>query len=111
MTIPLEQKEPILRSFHEILDTPGWNFTKSGPNEKDRQLLVEFQVVNVEFAKINRLKKPYRDIIKDITKKMGNGMADYANNAEHNVNGVNTIEDYDLYLSTATMLPGLSEKG
>ncbi|RPB28722.1 farnesyl-diphosphate farnesyltransferase [Terfezia boudieri ATCC MYA-4762] len=103
MTISLEEKEPILRSFHEILDTPGWNFTKSGPNEKDRQLLVDFHVVNEEFAKI---KKPYKDIIKDIARKMGNGMADYANNAEHNVNGVNTIEDYDLYCHYVAGLVG-----
>ncbi|KAI5808794.1 isoprenoid synthase domain-containing protein [Peziza echinospora] len=103
MSLPLHEKEPYLRSFHEILDKEGWTFTKSGPNEKDRQLLVEFSVVNEEFAKI---KKEYRDIIKDITKKMGNGMADYANNAEHNVNGVNTIADYDLYCHYVAGLVG-----
>jgi len=103
MTISLERKEPLLRSFHEILDRPGWSFTESGPNEKDRQLLVEFTVVNEEFAKI---KPAYREIIKDITRKMGNGMADYANNAEHNINGVNTIEDYDLYCHYVAGLVG-----
>lgn len=94
MTIPLAKKEPLLRTFDEILDTPGWNFKENGPNEKDRSLCCEFEVVIEEFAKI---KPEYREIIKDITKKMGNGMADYANNAEHNVNGVDSIADYDLY--------------
>jgi farnesyl-diphosphate farnesyltransferase len=94
MTIPLAKKEPLLRTFDSILDTPGWNFKENGPNEKDRQLCCEFEVVIEEFAKI---KPAYRDIIKDITHKMGNGMADYANNAEHNANGVDSIEDYDLY--------------
>ncbi|OAL56896.1 farnesyl-diphosphate farnesyl transferas-like protein [Pyrenochaeta sp. DS3sAY3a] len=103
MTIPLEKKEPILRNFQDILEQDGWTFTENGPNEKDRQLLVEFNVVIEEFKKI---KPAYREIIKDITKRMGNGMADYANNAEHNVNGVNTIKDYELYCHYVAGLVG-----
>lgn len=102
MTIPLEKKEPILRNFDEILEKDGWNYTENGPNEKDRQLLVEFNVVIEEFKKI---KPVYQDIIKDITKKMGNGMADYANNAEFNA-GVNTIKDYELYCHYVAGLVG-----
>ena len=45
MTIPDEVKQPILRSFHIHTVTPGWTFTGSGPNEKDRQLLVEYDKV------------------------------------------------------------------
>jgi farnesyl-diphosphate farnesyltransferase len=52
MTLPDDVKQPILRSFHEKTVTPGWNFDKNGPNEKDRQLLVEYNVVVEE---INRL--------------------------------------------------------
>ena len=52
MTLPIETKEPILRDFHNILEQDGWNFKDSGPNEKDRQLLVEFEVVIEEFKKI-----------------------------------------------------------
>jgi farnesyl-diphosphate farnesyltransferase len=103
MTIPLEKKEPILRSFQDILGQDGWTFTENGKDEKDRQLLVEFNVVIEEFKKI---KPAYRAIIKDITKKMGNGMADYANNAEHNINGVNTIKDYELYCHYVAGLVG-----
>ncbi|KAF2705020.1 farnesyl-diphosphate farnesyl transferas-like protein [Pleomassaria siparia CBS 279.74] len=103
MTIPLEKKEPILRSFDDIMDKDGWTFTENGPNEKDRQLLVEFNVVIEEFKKI---KPAYQVIIKDITKKMGNGMADYANNAEHNKNGVNSVEDYELYCHYVAGLVG-----
>lgn len=104
MTIPLEKKEPLLRTFDQILDQKGWTFNENGPNEKDRQLLVEFDIVIEEFSKI---KEPYRVIIKEITKRMGDGMADYANNAEHNINGVNTIEDYDLYCHYVAGLVGL----
>ena len=94
MTIPLEDKEPLLRTFDTVLEKEGWTFGGNGPDEKDRELLLQFQVVIEEFRK---QKPAYKKIIADITKKMGNGMADYANNAEHNANGVNTIEDYDLY--------------
>ncbi|KAB8298867.1 hypothetical protein EYC80_001027 [Monilinia laxa] len=94
MTIPLEKKEPLLRAFDGILEQDGWTFNENGPNEKDRELCVHFDCVITEFKKC---KPAYKNIIKDITKKMGNGMADYANNAEHNINGVNTIKDYELY--------------
>jgi len=103
MTIALEEKEPVLRNFHTILEKDGWNYTGNGSREKDRELLVEFHVVVEEFKKI---KQEYKDIIRDITKKMGNGMADYANNAEHNVNGVNTIKDYELYCHYVAGLVG-----
>ncbi|PVI02366.1 farnesyl-diphosphate farnesyltransferase [Periconia macrospinosa] len=103
MTIPLQKKEPLLRDFHNILEKDGWNFTENGPNEKDRQLLVEFHVFVEEYKKI---KPAYRAIIKDITERMGNGMADYANNAEHNLAGVNTIKDYELYCHYVAGLVG-----
>ncbi|KAL3421368.1 squalene synthetase [Phlyctema vagabunda] len=103
MTIPLDEKEPILRSFEEILEKDGWTFTRNGPNEKDRELLVHFDDVITEFKVV---KPAYKDIIKDITTKMGNGMADYANNAEHNINGVNTIADYELYCHYVAGLVG-----
>jgi farnesyl-diphosphate farnesyltransferase len=45
MTIPDDVKQPLLRSFHEKTVTPGWTFSDSGPDEKDRQLLVEYDVV------------------------------------------------------------------
>jgi farnesyl-diphosphate farnesyltransferase len=103
MTIPLEDKEPLLRAFHHIIEKDGWTFNGNGPNEKDRELLVHFDVVITEF----RLVKPeYRAIIRDITKKMGDGMADYANNAEHNINGVDTIKDYELYCHYVAGLVG-----
>ncbi|KAI9768723.1 MAG: bifunctional farnesyl-diphosphate farnesyltransferase/squalene synthase [Geoglossum simile] len=103
MTIELSKKEPVLRNFQNILDKEGWTYSDNGPKEKDRQLLVEFDVVIAEFCKV---KPVYRTIIKDITKQMGNGMADYANNAEHNTNGVNTVADYDLYCHYVAGLVG-----
>jgi len=103
MTIPLEKKEPLLRDFQNILEQDGWTFDGNGPDERDRDLLVHFDVVITEF----KLVKPaYKDIIKGITKNMGDGMADYANNAEHNINGVNTVKDYELYCHYVAGLVG-----
>ena len=103
MTIPLATKEPLLRNFDSIIEKEGWTFTGNGPNEKDRELLVHFDVVTKEFV---QQKPVYKEIIKDITKKMGNGMADYANNAEHNEKGVNTTKDYELYCHYVAGLVG-----
>jgi len=106
MTLPIEKKDKILREFYTYLEIPGWTFTESaflllarwltigGENEADRQLLVEFDVVISEF---NALDKKYRDVIQEIAKRMGNGMADYANNAAHNLYGVDTLQDFDMY--------------
>jgi farnesyl-diphosphate farnesyltransferase len=103
MTIDLDTKEPLLRDFQNILEKDGWTFTGNGPDEKDRDLLVHFDCVVTEFKKI---KQPYRVIIKDITKKMGNGMADYARNAKFNEYGVETIKDYELYCHYVAGLVG-----
>lgn len=103
MTIPLEKKEPLLRNFYNIIEQDGWTFTENGEGEKDRELLVHFDVVVTEF---NLVKPAYKAIIKAITKEMGKGMADYANNAEHNIHGVNTIEDYEMYCHYVAGLVG-----
>lgn len=103
MTIALDEKDPLLRDFQNVVEEEGWNYNGNGPNEKDRELLVQFQNVVEEFMKI---KPVYREIIKDITHKMGDGMADYCHNAEHNVNGVDTIKDYNLYCHYVAGLVG-----
>ncbi|KAI0025559.1 farnesyl-diphosphate farnesyl transferase [Xylariomycetidae sp. FL0641] len=96
MTIDIAAKEPLLRDFHTHLDDEPWTFNGSGPNEKDREALVKFNCVAIEF---NKLKKEYRLIIKDIAQRMGNGMADYARRAHNDPDGlsVRTIQDYEQY--------------
>jgi farnesyl-diphosphate farnesyltransferase len=103
MTIALDEKEPVLRNFHNILEKDGWTYEGNHSREKDRDLLVHFHYVITEFKK---LKPAYKKIIKDITDRMGNGMADYCHNAEHNVNGVNSIKDYELYCHHVAGLVG-----
>jgi len=103
MTLDIKQKEPLLRNFRQHMETDGWTFNGSGPNEKDRELLVHFDDVIVELRK---MKKPYYDIIADIATKMGNGMADYALDAEFNEQGVKTVKDYELYCHYVAGLVG-----
>ena len=101
MTIPLEEKDPLLRKFDQIVEKEGWSFNGNGPEERDRELLVQFANVTEEFRKI---KPAYRDIIKDITKKMGNGMADYC--AKLSEKGMESVQDYDLYCHYVAGLVG-----
>jgi farnesyl-diphosphate farnesyltransferase len=103
MTIALAEKEPLLREFDQILDKDGWTYDGNHIKEKDRDLLVEFHYVITEFKK---LKPEYQVIIKDITKRMGDGMAEYANNVEHMENGVDTIADYERYCHYVAGLVG-----
>ena len=42
MTLPDEKKQPILRQFHKLAVQPDWTFNDCGPNEKDRDVLVDF---------------------------------------------------------------------
>lgn len=93
-SIKLATKEPLLRNFKDILTQDGWNFTENRPEEKDRELLVHFQNVITEFK---NMKPAYQAIIKDVTDKMGNGMADYCRKAEESDASVKTIKEYDLY--------------
>lgn len=93
-SIPLKTKEPMLREFKDYLEQDGWTFDGNRPEEKDRELLVQFHNVITEFK---NMKPAYREIVKDITDKMGNGMADYCRKAEFEDASVKTIEEYDLY--------------
>ncbi|KAJ1936887.1 Farnesyl-diphosphate farnesyltransferase, partial [Linderina pennispora] len=97
MTIPGAKKRNLLEKFHELIYVEGWTFEDSGPDEKDAQLLVEFDVVIREFM---RLPTEYQDVIADITKKMGAGMAEFT------VRRVVSLDDYNLYCHYVAGLVG-----
>jgi farnesyl-diphosphate farnesyltransferase len=101
MTIPLDKKVGLLRNFHNTMEVDGWQFHES--NEKDRELLEKFDNVIVE---LKRIKPPHYEIIKDMCQKMGNGMADYAQNDKIIKEGVQTVEDYELYCHYVAGLVG-----
>ncbi|KAJ5778765.1 hypothetical protein N7520_002011 [Penicillium odoratum] len=102
-SIDLKTKEPLLRGFKDILEQDGWTFNGNRPEEKDRELLVQFDNVIAEFK---NMKPAYQVIIKDITDKMSNGMADYCIKAASDDASVKTIEEYDLYCHYVAGLVG-----
>lgn len=125
MTIPNEEKQKLLRSFHELTVTPGWNFNGNGPNEKDRQLLVEYDCVVTEvnlltpeyvhkladiLVMITNITFRYKAVIIDICQKMQTGMADFANAAAMSPDkaplAVQTVAEYDLYCHYVAGLVG-----
>lgn len=94
-SIAPDVRVPILRSFKDNLNTTDWTFDGNSPTEKDRIVLVEFNVILDVY---HSLKPAYRDIIFEMTDRMGNGMADYVlKESAKNYEGVKTIQDYDLY--------------
>lgn len=103
MTIPIEKKDPLLREFHQITEKEGWSFNGNGPDEKDRELLVQFHYVIEEYRKV---KPVYREIINGITRQMGNGMAEFSRKAAEGAIGVDTVKDYDMYCYYAAGLVG-----
>lgn len=103
MTIPAERKVSLLLDFYKKLHQPGWNFTESGPHEKDRQLLVDFDKVIAEFQ---LLSDGYQTVIADITAKMGAGMASYIEASAKSPLSVNTFVDWDLYCHFVAGLVG-----
>lgn len=103
MSIPLEIKVPILKTFHEKLDTHDWTFDGNDPKEKDRCVLVEFDVILAEY---HQLRPVYQEVIKDITKQMGEGMAESVLR-ETSLEGVPTVEDYDKYCYYVAGLVGV----
>ncbi len=52
MTISNDIKLPLLNAFHEKLDEADWTFNGSGPVEKDRDVLVKFNVIIAEFQRL-----------------------------------------------------------
>ena len=105
MTIDIDEKEELLRKFFTHIDNGDWTYNGNGPNEKDRDVLLKFDCVAREF---NKFKEEYRTIIKDITRRMGNGMADYVRKADENANSgsVDTVKDYELYCHYVAGLVG-----
>ncbi|KAH7099749.1 isoprenoid synthase domain-containing protein [Auriculariales sp. MPI-PUGE-AT-0066] len=95
MTLPDDVKQPLLANFHRHTVTPGWNFAGSGPNEKDRQLLVEYDCVVTELL---LLREEYRAVILDICQKMEYGMGIYAHRAALVAEGKSASHD-DIFLA------------
>ncbi|XP_065174767.1 squalene synthase-like [Sycon ciliatum] len=96
MTITSAEKIPLLKKFHEFLDDPTWSYSKSSC--KDGVVLERFPVISNEYR---RLKPAFRDVIKDITARMGAGFCIYLEKE------VSTLADWDEYCHFAAGLVGV----
>ncbi|XP_014380277.1 squalene synthase-like isoform X1 [Alligator sinensis] len=96
MTISLETKVPMLHEFHSYLYQPEWRYTES--KEKDKQVLEDFPTISLEFR---NLAEVYQDVITDVCRKMGVGMAEYLEKK------VNSVQDWDKYCHYVAGLVGI----
>ncbi|KAJ8523204.1 hypothetical protein ONZ45_g305 [Pleurotus djamor] len=91
-------KFPLLRSFSKMITIPGWNFDGNGTNAKDRQLLVEFDVV---IRELERTDPCSREIIHYTCREMAYGMAEFCKKPFVGpgtvTETVESLEDLDLY--------------
>lgn len=96
MSIPLEQKLPLLQDFHTFLYQPEWSFSQS--REKDRRVLEDFPTISVEFRNLGQ---EYREVISDICHRMGVGMAEFLEKK------VSSMKEWDKYCHYVAGLVGI----
>jgi len=97
MTFPLKDKLPLLRTFHKKLEEDGWRIKGVGDTDDYRTLLANFDKV---IRMYQALELHYKKPIKDICKRMGYGMAEFAEKK------VTTVEGYNLYCHYVAGLVG-----
>ncbi len=98
MKLPKEEKPELLRNFHKRSYDENFTLKNVGDQEDYRVLLEHYDKV-VRFFK--SLDAGYREVIVDITEKMGNGMADFAEKE------VASVDDYNLYCHYVAGLVGI----
>ncbi|XP_059841387.1 squalene synthase isoform X2 [Hypanus sabinus] len=96
MSIPLEEKVPMLQNFHTYLYQPEWRYSQS--QEKDRQVLQDFPSISLEFRS---LAKVYQDVIANICHRMGLGMAEFLQRR------VESVKEWDTYCHYVAGLVGI----
>nr|AND81098.1 ayame triterpene biosynthesis protein 3 [Botryococcus braunii] len=96
MNLPNKQKIPLLRTFHEHLFDRTWRLKCGyGPYV---DLMENYPLVTDVFL---TLSPGTQEVIRDSTKRMGNGMADFIGKKE-----VSTVAEYDLYCHYVAGLVG-----
>ncbi len=98
MSLESSKKIELLKSFHEKHYSPKW-FIEGIGEDRDYQVLLEnYEKVILTFQK---LEEPYQEIITNICRQMGEGMARFVNKK------VETVEDYNLYCHYVAGLVGI----
>lgn len=93
----IESKVEQLTQFYTHLDEKGWTLKGFGDKPSEIDLLENFNYVIDALATID---KKYFEVIADICKRMGRGMADFLSK------DVVSVEDYELYCHYVAGLVG-----
>jgi farnesyl-diphosphate farnesyltransferase len=94
---PKERKIPLLNDFYKKLRQRGWNFNECGEGN-ERYLLSNLdRMIKCHLE----LKQSFREIIEDITRRMGKGMSEFIERE------VVSIADWDLYCHYVAGLVGI----
>ena len=102
MLYPADQKLPLLRNFHHKCTEDGWKIKGVGDSDDYRVLLSNFDKVVKVFKS---LKPDYQAVILESCRKMGNGMADFAEKK------LVSIHDYDHYCHYVAGIVGIGLSG
>ncbi|MCF6171675.1 MAG: squalene synthase [Bacteroidales bacterium] len=102
MQFPLEQKLPLLETFHE--KTVDEHFSLKGVGDQD-----DYRVLLEHYPKVVRMFKTLNEdsqrTIIDITAQMGKGMADFSEKE------IDSVADFDLYCHYVAGLVGIGLSG
>lgn len=102
MQLPENRKNYLLRHFHRQCGDGNITYPGIGDTEDYRMLMAHYDKVARVYA---QLAPEYQEVISDITKRMGEGMADYADSKVH------SIEQYDHYCHYVAGLVGYGLSG
>lgn len=102
MDLPEDTKNHLLRHFHRQCGDGSLTYPNIGDTEDYRMLMLHYDKVARVYA---RLDVGYRDVIADITRRMGHGMADFADAKVH------SVADYDHYCHYVAGLVGYGLSG
>ncbi|XP_031383579.1 squalene synthase 1-like [Punica granatum] len=96
MSLSSQVKIPILKDFHEYIYDHDWHFVCGSSD--CRVLMDQFHLVRKSFLELD---KSHQDVIKDITRRMGAGMAKFIDKE------VETIDDLNEYAHYVAGLVGV----
>ncbi|KAF7810837.1 squalene synthase [Senna tora] len=94
--LPAEVRIPLLQTFYQHIDDPRWSFICG--TEDCKILMEQFHHVRTAFLE---LKRSHQDVIREVTKEMGAGMAKFI------CKEIETIEDLNEYAHYVAGLVGL----
>lgn len=98
MSVPVAEKVPVLRAFHERCGDRGFKM-ECGMKESEKDLMANYAHVADAFLQLDA---GMQRVISEITRRMGNGMADFIE-----VQSVDTVADWDKYCFYVAGLVGI----